>query len=100
MRSGTSKQSAVDSKTVLRMLNRRSSLILFLVTPRGHGPQAAAEFQKIIDHPGVWPSSPVHSLAHLGLARAYSLVGDKAKARTAYQDFLALWRRPTPTSPS
>jgi eukaryotic-like serine/threonine-protein kinase len=58
----------------------------------GHGPQAAAEFQKIIDHPGVWPSSPVHSLAHLGLARAYSMAGDKAKARIAYQDFLALWK--------
>jgi len=58
----------------------------------GQGPQAAAEFQKIIDHPGVWPLSPVHSLAHLGLARAYSLAGDKAKARVSYQDFLALWK--------
>jgi tetratricopeptide (TPR) repeat protein len=58
----------------------------------GQGPQAAAEFQKIIDHPGVAPLSPVHSLAHLGLARAYSLAGDKTKARIAYQDFLALWK--------
>jgi len=65
----------------------------------GHGPQAAAEFQKIIDHPGVWPSSPVHSLAHLGLARAYSLAGDKAKARIAYQDFLALWKDADPDVP-
>lgn len=32
------------------------------------------------------------ALAHLGLARAYALQADKAKARTAYQDFLALWK--------
>jgi serine/threonine protein kinase/tetratricopeptide (TPR) repeat protein len=58
----------------------------------GHGQQAAAEFQKIIDHPGVWPSSPVHSLALLGLGRAHAMAGDKARARTAYQDFFALWK--------
>jgi hypothetical protein len=34
----------------------------------------------------------VHNLAHLGLARAYAIAGDKAKARTSYQDFVALWR--------
>ena len=65
----------------------------------GQGPQAEAEFQKIIDRPGVWPLSPVHSLAHLGLARAYSLAGDKAKARIAYQDFLALWKDADPDVP-
>jgi hypothetical protein len=32
------------------------------------------------------------TLAHLGLGRAYTLQGDKAKARTAYQDFFALWK--------
>jgi serine/threonine protein kinase/tetratricopeptide (TPR) repeat protein len=61
--------------------------------------QAAAEFQKIIDHPGVWPSSPVHSLAHLGLGRAYALAGDKGRARTAYQDFFALWKDADPDVP-
>jgi len=65
----------------------------------GQGLQAAAEFQKIIDRPGVSPSSPVHSLAHLGLARAWSLEGDKAKARTAYQDFLVLWKDADPDVP-
>jgi tetratricopeptide (TPR) repeat protein len=60
------------------------------------GQQAAAEFQKIIDHPGVNPPSPVHSLARLGLARAYVVAGDQAKARTAYQDFLALWKDADP----
>jgi hypothetical protein len=51
---------------------------------------AAAEFQKIMDHPGVVQSEPI-ALAHLGLGRACALFGDTAKARTAYQDFLALW---------
>jgi len=56
------------------------------------GSQAVAEFQKIIDHPGVLPPSPIHSLARLGQARAYALAGDNTKARTAYQDFFALWK--------
>src|SRR5215469_15447615 len=42
-----------------------------------HQPQqAAAEFQVIADHPGVMPTFPSHSLAHLGLARAYAMAGD------------------------
>ena len=56
------------------------------------GSAAAAEFQKILDHPGVVLNEPISSLAHLGLGRAYALAGDTAKARTAYQDFLALWK--------
>ena len=34
------------------------------------GNEAAAEFKKIIDRPGIEPSSPAHVLSHLGLARA------------------------------
>jgi tetratricopeptide (TPR) repeat protein len=56
------------------------------------GAEAAAEFQKIIDHRGSQPTSPIFSLAHLGLARAAVLQGDTAKARKAYQDFFALWK--------
>jgi serine/threonine protein kinase/Flp pilus assembly protein TadD len=56
------------------------------------GPAAAAEFQKLIDHPGVVQNEPMASLAHLGLARAYALAGDNVKSRTAYQDFFALWK--------
>lgn len=56
------------------------------------GQEAAAEFQKILDHRGVEPFSPVYPLAHLGLARASVLNGDTAKARKEYQDFLALWK--------
>ena len=63
------------------------------------GPQAVAEFQKIIDHPGVAANSVVTPLAHLGLARSYALAGDTAKSRTAYQDFLALWKDADPDIP-
>jgi eukaryotic-like serine/threonine-protein kinase len=56
------------------------------------GSEAAAEFQKIIDHPGIMWNWPYGSLAHLGLARAFVLQGDTAKAKAAYQDFLTLWK--------
>jgi eukaryotic-like serine/threonine-protein kinase len=55
------------------------------------GAEAAAEFQKIIDHVGVDVTSPRHTLAYLGLARASSLNNDQAKSRAAYQQFFALW---------
>ena len=49
------------------------------------------EFQKILDHRGRnW--GPYYSLAYLGLARASVREGDTAKAKQAYQDFLALWK--------
>jgi tetratricopeptide (TPR) repeat protein len=56
------------------------------------GTEAAAEFQKIVDHRGINPTGVEHSLAKLGLGRAYVLSGDAPKARAAYQDFLALWK--------
>jgi len=58
----------------------------------GDGGRAATEFQKFIDHRGVVTNFPWGALARLGLARAYALQGNTAKARSAYQDFLALWR--------
>jgi len=58
----------------------------------GEGELAAAEFQKILDHPGVIVNFPLISLSHLGLGRARALAGDAAGARTAYQDFFALWK--------
>jgi serine/threonine protein kinase/tetratricopeptide (TPR) repeat protein len=63
------------------------------------GQQAAAEFQKFLDHRGVTVNFPLGALAHLGLARAYALSGDPGKARTAYQDFLALWKDADPDIP-
>jgi len=56
------------------------------------GNEAAVEFQKVIDRPGLYPLSVSRALAHLGLARAYALAGDSPKAKTAYQDFFAIWR--------
>ncbi len=57
-----------------------------------HRPEAAAEFQKILDHPGVVQNELIAALAHLGLARAYAAANDSTRARAAYQDFLALWK--------
>ena len=63
------------------------------------GPEAAVEFQKIIDHRGITPVGPEHSLARLGLGRAYAISGDTAKAKAAYQDFFALWKNADPDVP-
>jgi tetratricopeptide (TPR) repeat protein len=60
---------------------------------------AAAEFQKILDHPGIVGNEPIGALAHLGLGRAYALSGDSAKAKTAYQDFFGLWKNADPDIP-
>ena len=65
----------------------------------GQGSAATSEFQKIIDRPGAIQNEPVGALAHLGLARAYVLSGDTTKARTAYQDFFALWKDADPDIP-
>jgi DNA-binding winged helix-turn-helix (wHTH) protein len=61
--------------------------------------EAAAEFQKILDHRGIVVSDPIGALAHLQLGRAFALSGDKTKAKTAYQDFLALWKDADPDIP-
>jgi eukaryotic-like serine/threonine-protein kinase len=63
---------------------------------RGNGPEAAREFQRILDHRGEDPMSPMYPLAHLGLARAAVLSGEKGRSRKSYQDFLALWRDADP----
>jgi predicted Zn-dependent protease len=63
------------------------------------GNRAAAEFQKFIDHRGVVANFPWGALARLGLARAYAMQGDTAKARAAYKDFLTLWKDADPDIP-
>ncbi len=69
----------------------------FLLTRQGQ--QAAAEFQRIVDHRGIVLNFPTGALARLGLARAYALQGDTLKARSAYQDFLTLWKDADPDIP-
>jgi eukaryotic-like serine/threonine-protein kinase len=63
------------------------------------GNEAAAEFQRILDHRSIVQNNAQGALAHLGLARAYALVGDTAKARVAYQDFFTLWKDADPDIP-
>jgi serine/threonine protein kinase len=67
---------------------------------RAHqGKEATAEFQRILDHRAVGVTSPLFALSYVGLARASTLSGDKAKARAAYQDFFALWKDADPDVP-
>jgi eukaryotic-like serine/threonine-protein kinase len=63
------------------------------------GSEAAVEFQKILDHRGIVLNEPIGALAHLQLGRAYSMQGDTAKAKAAYQDFLTLWKDADPDIP-
>jgi len=63
------------------------------------GKEAVAEFQKILDHRGICATSPACALSHLQLARARAMSGDGAGARSAYQDFLALWKDADPDIP-
>ncbi len=65
----------------------------------GNGPQAAAEFEKLIAHPGLVGLSVTGALAGLQLARAEELSGDHEAARRHYQDFLALWKDADPDVP-
>jgi hypothetical protein len=63
------------------------------------GSEAAAEFQKIIDHRGIVVNEPIGALARLQIGRAYAMRGDAVKARGAYQDFLTLWKDADPDVP-
>jgi eukaryotic-like serine/threonine-protein kinase len=63
------------------------------------GSAALAEFQKILDHRSVVLNEPIGALAYVGLARAYSLSSDTAKAKSAYQDFFSLWKNADPDIP-
>ena len=80
--------------------------ILYPVYVRGEaflaahkGAEAAAEFQKILDHRGIVISDPIGALAHVQLGRAFALSGDQNKAKAAYQDFLTLWKDADPEIP-
>jgi serine/threonine protein kinase/Tfp pilus assembly protein PilF len=64
-----------------------------------NGTAAASEFQKFLDHPGIVQNFLLGSLAHLQLGRAYAIAGDQTKAKTAYNDFLSLWKDADPDIP-
>ncbi len=63
------------------------------------GKEAAAEFQKILDHRGAVGNGPIGALANLQIGRAYAMQSDTTKARAAYQDFLTLWKDADPDVP-
>ncbi|HEY0701331.1 MAG TPA: protein kinase [Candidatus Acidoferrales bacterium] len=73
------------------------------------GTEAAAEFQRILDHRSIVQNFITGALAHLGLARSYALEAASAsgaeadaarvKARSAYQDFFTLWKDADPNLP-
>jgi tetratricopeptide (TPR) repeat protein len=63
------------------------------------GGSAVAEFQRIVDHPGLIQNFPLGALAHLNLARAYAVQRDRAKAREAYREFLTSWKNADPGTP-
>ena len=54
--------------------------------------EAAAEFQRVLDHPGTVFADPVAAMARLGLARARAAGADKPKAKQTYQNFLTFWK--------
>src|SRR6202034_1817089 len=54
--------------------------------------EAAAEFQKILDHPGIMLNDPMGPMARLQLARALAASGDRAKSAARYKDLLTLWK--------
>jgi tetratricopeptide (TPR) repeat protein len=64
-----------------------------------NGTAAAAEFQKLLDHPGIVQNFLFGSLAHLQLGRAYAISGDTTKAKAVYQDFFTLWKEADPDIP-
>jgi tetratricopeptide (TPR) repeat protein len=64
--------------------------LAYLMEHRGE--DAATEFRKILDHPGIVANDPIGALARLQLGRAYAESGNTPKAKAAFADFLSLWK--------
>ena len=61
--------------------------------------EAAAEFQRIVDHRGIVLVDPIDAFARLQLARALALSGDTVKAKSVYSDLFTLWKDADPDLP-
>lgn len=97
---------AVSSQYELGQTVQQATFVLYPVYLRGEaylaarqGKAAAAEFQKILDHPGLVQNEPLGALARLGLGRAYALSHDSAKSGMEYQNFFSLWKDADPNIP-
>ncbi|MHB8655151.1 MAG: protein kinase domain-containing protein [Terriglobia bacterium] len=94
---------AIDLLEPARPYDRADQSVLFIrgqaYLKANRSSDAEREFQTIISMKNLFPASPFISLAQLGMARAYALAGDKDKSRTAYQNFLALWKDADPDIP-
>jgi eukaryotic-like serine/threonine-protein kinase len=99
----------VNSAKAIEILNaatpydRSNTVVLYVrglsYMKEGQGTEAVQEFQKLLALQDYAPANPVVSLGHLGLARAYAIQGDTAKAKAAYQGFLTLWKDADPDIP-
>jgi serine/threonine protein kinase/predicted Zn-dependent protease len=97
---------AIEFLNVTRPYELGGPGIMFPVYARGvaylqtrNGPEAAQEFQRMLDHRTLMGNSTISALTHLGLARARALEGNIPAARSAYQDFFALWKDADPDIP-
>lgn len=63
------------------------------------GAHAIIEFQRMIDHPGIVLNTPIGPLAHLQIARAWVLRGNRDAAKMAYDQFFAAWKDADPDIP-
>ena len=68
-------------------------------SPRRQPAEAAAEFQRILDHRSIVLVDPMDAMARLQLARALVLSGDTVKAKSTYNDLLTLWKNADPDLP-
>jgi len=99
---GNSAQSLVDLEAAAPYELGIAAVFINYLYPadvRGHayllahnGAAAAAEFQKLLDHPGIVANFVTGALAHLQVGRAYAMAGDTAKAKAAYQEFFTVWK--------
>jgi len=94
---------AIDLLDSALVYARASSGVLYVrgnaFLKAGRGSEAVQAFQRLMDMKNVLTVDPLIPLAKVGMARAYGMAGDKARARVAYQDFQALWKDADPEVP-
>jgi cytochrome c-type biogenesis protein CcmH/NrfG len=65
----------------------------------GRHREAASEFQKLLDHPGLMLNDPIGPMARLQLARALAASGDRTKSAAVYRDLMTIWKDADPDIP-